>query len=213
VPGGRHACHRDCTAPRVLRYCCYYTTHSLTSPLSGTVSQWAADAVPLTSTGEPGDDEVETSAFMYGGYCAPFDMAIVVLVLGGLYMSGAWSENYGEPPAANAQAPSQLDALRKGAAVVFRDPRVLLVGLCSALFEGSMFTFVFMWTPALTPPGESPPYVTVSLLLLLLLLLVVLLRAAPAITTPTSTTTNLLTNRLQVRQDLRHLHGRVHGRL
>jgi len=32
------------------------------------------------------------------------------------------------------------------------DTKVLLLGCIQSLFEGSMYVFVFMWTPALTEP-------------------------------------------------------------
>ena len=38
------------------------------------------------------------------------------------------------------------------------DPRVGLLGAMQSLFEGSMYTFVFLWTPALSPDGEHIPH-------------------------------------------------------
>lgn len=38
------------------------------------------------------------------------------------------------------------------------DPRVGLLGAMQSLFEGSMYTFVFLWTPALSPDGEHLPH-------------------------------------------------------
>jgi hypothetical protein len=38
------------------------------------------------------------------------------------------------------------------------DPRVSLLGASQALFEASMYTFVFLWTPALSPRGEKLPH-------------------------------------------------------
>ena len=55
---------------------------------------------------------------------------------------------------------STLDSLGKGCTLLFRDPKVLLVGLVSACFEAAMYAFVFEWTPAVSgPPGSpKPPY-------------------------------------------------------
>ena len=42
--------------------------------------------------------------------------------------------------------------------------QIWLVGIAQSLFEGSMYTFVFMWTPQLdetNPTGEKLPYGTV----------------------------------------------------
>lgn len=38
------------------------------------------------------------------------------------------------------------------------DARVALLGASQALFEASMYTFVFLWTPALSPAGEKLPH-------------------------------------------------------
>jgi len=36
------------------------------------------------------------------------------------------------------------------------DYKILCLGLIQSLFEGSMYTFVLEWTPALTPANQSP---------------------------------------------------------
>lgn len=33
-----------------------------------------------------------------------------------------------------------------------------MLGAMQALFEGAMYTFVFLWTPALSPKGEHIPH-------------------------------------------------------
>ena len=38
------------------------------------------------------------------------------------------------------------------------DPRIASLGAIQSLFEGSMYTFVFLWTPALSPNGEQIPH-------------------------------------------------------
>ena len=38
------------------------------------------------------------------------------------------------------------------------DRKVALLGVMQALFEASMYTFVFLWTPALSPAGEKIPH-------------------------------------------------------
>ena len=44
-------------------------------------------------------------------------------------------------------------------AVVRRDRKVLLIGLVQSLFEGSMYIFVFMWTPKLEASlGKELPH-------------------------------------------------------
>lgn len=38
------------------------------------------------------------------------------------------------------------------------DTRVVLLGVMQSLFEASMYSFVFLWTPALSPNGEKIPH-------------------------------------------------------
>ena len=39
--------------------------------------------------------------------------------------------------------------------VVRADRKIMLLGAVQSLFEASMYTFVFLWTPALSPNGEK----------------------------------------------------------
>ena len=43
-----------------------------------------------------------------------------------------------------------------GPVCVTVDHKILCLGLIQSLFEGSMYTFVLEWTPALTPANLSP---------------------------------------------------------
>jgi hypothetical protein len=38
------------------------------------------------------------------------------------------------------------------------DEKIALLGAIQSLFEGSMYTFVFLWTPALSPNGQNIPH-------------------------------------------------------
>lgn len=58
-------------------------------------------------------------------------------------------ENYGEAGAAAASGEKGAKGEGKSAWAVLADPRVLSLGLCSTIFEGSMYLFVFFWAPAL----------------------------------------------------------------
>nr|KAJ0209990.1 hypothetical protein LSAT_V11C400208330 [Lactuca sativa] len=40
----------------------------------------------------------------------------------------------------------------------FNDEKITLLGAIQSLFKGSMYTFVFLWTPALSPNGEDIPH-------------------------------------------------------
>lgn len=91
------------------------------------------------------------------GYVAPFGLAIIPLALCGLLVTYGWRENYGD---------AKLDAitgLGNAWEVIRSDPKVLLLGIAQSAFEGSMYTFVFMWTPAIATPETKAtlPYGTI----------------------------------------------------
>lgn len=88
------------------------------------------------------------------GPVAPFDAAATALVIGGIAIAIMWPENYG-----NAKQNSGLDhQFKAAAAAIIGDPRVGLLGAMQSLFEAAMYSFVFLWTPALSPNGEKIPH-------------------------------------------------------
>mmetsp|Transcript_12161 Transcript_12161/g.28849 ORF Transcript_12161/g.28849 Transcript_12161/m.28849 type:complete len:458 (-) Transcript_12161:386-1759(-) len=85
------------------------------------------------------------------GPVAPFDAAAAFLFVGMVVILLTWGENYGD------KVPSQstmLEKFSKAAGEIRNNRKVALLGCMQALFEGSMYTFVFLWTPALSPNGE-----------------------------------------------------------
>lgn len=46
----------------------------------------------------------------------------------------------------------------KGRSYFETDEKIALLGAIQSLFEGSMYTFVFLWTPALSPNEEDIPH-------------------------------------------------------
>ncbi|KVH89981.1 Major facilitator superfamily domain, general substrate transporter [Cynara cardunculus var. scolymus] len=73
------------------------------------------------------------------GPVAPFDAASIFLAIGMAIIISSWTENYGD-----ASESKDLMTQFRGAAV--------------AIASGSMYTFVFLWTPALSPNGEDIPH-------------------------------------------------------
>lgn len=116
--------------------------NSLVAIGSGFLANYAADALPLTASRWPD--------VFYGGNTGPFDYAIGALLLCWLVIQFAWSENYGSR-STNVAASSglSLTALKEAVTAIRSDSRILLIGSMAALFEGSMYTFVFLWTPML----------------------------------------------------------------
>jgi hypothetical protein len=102
-----------------------------------------------------------------GGSLNPFDLAILALILcgGGAYV--LWEENYGSSLEqggerndddshghGEAETNSKYQkvwyaGLRNALTVTLRNKDIMLCGVISSLFEGSMYIFVFMWTPLL----------------------------------------------------------------
>jgi MFS transporter, MFS domain-containing protein family, molybdate-anion transporter len=96
-----------------------------------------------------------TDLVYQGGYLNPFDLALVALVLCGAGAQFLWEENYGdmdnnEDAATNGKGRGKwYDGLRNAWTTTIRNRDILLCGIISSLFEGSMYIFVFMWTPLL----------------------------------------------------------------
>jgi MFS family permease len=88
------------------------------------------------------------------GPVAPFDAAAAVLLVGGAIVISTWPENFGDP----SDKGNLGDTLKKAANAIYADPKITMLGVMQSLFEGSMYTFVFLWTPALSPNGEHLPH-------------------------------------------------------
>eukprot|EP00543_Licmophora_paradoxa_P009086 CAMPEP_0202446140 /NCGR_PEP_ID=MMETSP1360-20130828/4747_1 /ASSEMBLY_ACC=CAM_ASM_000848 /TAXON_ID=515479 /ORGANISM="Licmophora paradoxa, Strain CCMP2313" /LENGTH=473 /DNA_ID=CAMNT_0049062577 /DNA_START=41 /DNA_END=1462 /DNA_ORIENTATION=+ len=116
--------------------------NSIIAILAGLVANKAANA----STMVP----IYGETIHIGGYLAPFDIALVALLLCGIFCRGLWDENYGEEKGDDGRSSNWYGGLRNAFVTTTRSRDILLCGLISSLFEGSMYIFVFMWTPALT---------------------------------------------------------------
>eukprot|EP00299_Pterocystis_sp_00344_P002389 c12700_g1_i1.p1 GENE.c12700_g1_i1~~c12700_g1_i1.p1 ORF type:complete len:459 (+),score=113.44 c12700_g1_i1:3-1379(+) len=123
--------------------------NSIVAIIAGIIAQQASDLHELSplSTG---------SSIMFGGFCSPFDVAILFLMSAGVLIFRTWDENYGQ---GTIHSPYSLTNLRSAVELCRRNKNILLTGMIQSLFEGSMYTFVFFWTPALkTDEDEDPPY-------------------------------------------------------
>ncbi|WRX17059.1 Molybdate-anion transporter - like 2 [Theobroma cacao] len=97
------------------------------------------------------------------GPVAPFDAAACFLAIGMAIILSSWTENFGD----TSESKDLLTQFR-GAAVAIAsgksnllcnsDEKIALLGAIQSLFEGSMYTFVFLWTPALSPSDEEIPH-------------------------------------------------------
>ncbi|GAB4858532.1 hypothetical protein Ancab_010007 [Ancistrocladus abbreviatus] len=88
------------------------------------------------------------------GPVAPFDAAACFLAIGMAIILSTWTENYGDP----SENKDLLTQFKDAAVAIASDEKIALLGAIQSLFEGSMYTFVFLWTPALSPNEEEIPH-------------------------------------------------------
>ncbi|CAL5356351.1 unnamed protein product [Camellia sinensis] len=88
------------------------------------------------------------------GPVAPFDAAACFLAIGMSIILSLWTENYGDP----SESKDLLTQFKGAAVAIASDEKIALLGAIQSLFEGSMYTFVFLWTPALSPNNEEIPH-------------------------------------------------------
>mmetsp|Transcript_21095 Transcript_21095/g.59961 ORF Transcript_21095/g.59961 Transcript_21095/m.59961 type:complete len:491 (-) Transcript_21095:82-1554(-) len=126
--------------------------NSLVAIIAGILGDVTVGFGGLTKLGE--------TAFHVGGFCSPFDLAILLLVVGLLLISFLWEENYGTSEA--SQPSSEQEGLAKqvmdGAQAIASSKTLMIIMGMVACFEGSMYTFVFNWTPALSNSLSTPAF-------------------------------------------------------
>ncbi|KAF0930455.1 hypothetical protein E2562_032884 [Oryza meyeriana var. granulata] len=88
------------------------------------------------------------------GPVSPFDAAACFLAIGMAIILSSWSENYGD----TSDSKDLIAQFKVAAKAIASDEKIALLGAIQSLFEGSMYTFVFLWTPALSPNDEEIPH-------------------------------------------------------
>ena len=125
--------------------------NSIVAIVAGQVAERAANYAKF----HPVSDD---SGFYVGGYLGPFDISLITLIVCGVLASSLWEENYGDATttdqgddeeASKSDKSAAAGGLRAAFAAALRSPDIMACGVISSLFEGSMYIFVFMWTPAL----------------------------------------------------------------
>jgi hypothetical protein len=115
---------------------------------AGLLAQTAADSFPFHAI-TPG------SSIWVGGYTVPFDMSIGCLICGMVAIVALWGENYGSE---GVDAKGMMENFSNPLRLLKKDNRTLLLCVVVSCFEGSMYSFVFNWTPALESKEVPPPY-------------------------------------------------------
>ncbi|EME89189.1 uncharacterized protein MYCFIDRAFT_14297, partial [Pseudocercospora fijiensis CIRAD86] len=97
-----------------------------------------------------------------GTKIAPFMLAILCLGTASAGIWNFWGENYGDAVAADPEKPSAAGFA--GLQNTILDKRILTLAMATTVFEGSMYLFVFFWSPALKSSralsgvAELPPF-------------------------------------------------------
>ncbi|KAF7191421.1 Molybdate-anion transporter [Pseudocercospora fuligena] len=97
-----------------------------------------------------------------GTKIAPFMLAILCLGTAGAGIWNFWGENYGDAIAADPEMSSAAGFA--GLQSTLLDKRILTLAMATTVFEGSMYLFVFFWSPALKSSRaisgvtELPPF-------------------------------------------------------
>lgn len=115
--------------------------NSLVAILAGLLANHAASAtMPMVG--------YKDGIYM-GGYLTPFDLALVALVGCGFLAATTWEENYGDTDSAKEGGESQAhwhDGLKHALVTTVRSTDILLCGIISSLFEGSMYVSKIIFT-------------------------------------------------------------------
>lgn len=91
------------------------------------------------------------------GEIGPFQAAIALTILA-LFFVVLWEENYGSTDDDNKDKKGEEQ--QSGLQVIMNDKKVFLTGAVNALFEGSMYSFVFMWVPTMLGALKGSPLPT-----------------------------------------------------
>ncbi|APA08559.1 hypothetical protein SS1G_02268 [Sclerotinia sclerotiorum 1980 UF-70] len=110
----------------------------------------------------------------------PFMASACLLGISAYIITICWTENYGDSAITTQKSPSSVSRNSSTSpnanspsrtpkeplptssvlALIFTNPRIFTLGLASCFFEGSMYLFVFFWTPFLNSTqssSSSPP--------------------------------------------------------
>mmetsp|Transcript_10469 Transcript_10469/g.25508 ORF Transcript_10469/g.25508 Transcript_10469/m.25508 type:complete len:483 (+) Transcript_10469:33-1481(+) len=125
-------------------------------------SEWLSQTFSLATTGNSAVAIVagqlgNAVKVQFNSLVAPFDAAIVFLTIAMGVIWTYWGENKGESATLSAVRDPR-SKLKIAMDAMTRDPKIMLLGGIQSCFEGSMYIFVFMWTPKLEPLFPGLPH-------------------------------------------------------
>ncbi len=129
--------------------------NSIVAILAGLAANKAASMNEMSPMFE--NENNEDAVVYMGGYLNPFDMALFVLIIASILASATWEENYGEVKGEETIKKNAKwhDVFTSALYTTIRSKEILYTGIICSLFEGSMYIFVFMWTPAMKALSDS----------------------------------------------------------
>ena len=107
--------------------------NSIVAVLTGLVANKAAESFDMKA--------IQDEWIYIGGYLSPFDIALVTSIMTAAAAYFVWEENYGEK-GSSADASKEdawYEGLRSSYRTMIRSQDILLCGIISSLFEGSMY--------------------------------------------------------------------------
>lgn len=119
--------------------------NSIVAILAGLFANYVASTTEMAPYGN--DD---TSMLYFGGFLNPFDLALAALCICGVITALLWDENYGDSTSQKNNKKPFYEGFKSAFFTTIQSSEILLCGIICALFEGSMYIFVFMWTPSMT---------------------------------------------------------------
>ncbi|KAF4671760.1 Molybdate-anion transporter [Perkinsus olseni] len=125
--------------------------NSITAIFAGVLAQASVSIAPM---------QPWTPFFNVAGYCSPFDLSIISLLFTAVGIQTTWRENFGAAASGTTEKSEgsggtqlswrSLQQWTQGLLQSLRSDRSIIpLGSVQALYEASMYIFVFMWTPAL----------------------------------------------------------------
>lgn len=89
-------------------------------------------------------------ALKFNDKVIPFDISIIILGILSITIMCTWKENYGDINQ------SVRGGFIEAYNTLLSDKKILLLGISQSCFEGALYTFTFVWTPALqTGSGQT----------------------------------------------------------
>ncbi|KAJ3208746.1 Molybdate-anion transporter [Entophlyctis luteolus] len=80
------------------------------------------------------------------GLVAPFGLAIVFFAAAAAVVCATWGENYGQTEKTEkCEKSGYFGSLMASMSLILNDYRMFATGMTQSLYEGAMYTFIFMW--------------------------------------------------------------------